>query len=498
MDILETLIFAALSLIFVLFLLDAKRPYKYPPGPSWLPIIGNYFLFKSLKDKHRLTILVWEKLKEYYGPLLGVRLGKDRIVIVSGKELVRELLTKEELEGRPDGFIFRLRAFGEKLGVVFTDGAFGFEQRKFFLKHVRELGFGRSVMEDNITKETTQFISLLNKKFMEGPVSFPKTVEIFIVNNLWRMLAGKRFSETDRKLDHLLSLIHEAFKLQDMSGGLLNQMPFIRFIAPEKSTYNRAVKIIRGLLDFIKETVEEHKKTFSPTRIRDFIDAFLLEMQNCKDDPHSSFTEKQLLVLLMDMIMAGSDSTTNALTFAIIYMINYPYIQRHIQAEMDAVVGRDRCPTLQDRPKLPYTDATLMEVLRVSNIGATTVAHRAKKDFFVNDYIIPKNSIVLFNLYSVHMDKQEWGDPEIFRPERFLDERGNLVLKESLIPFSLGRRRCLGETLSRPTLFLFLTSLLHNFVIESPQGLPPPSMEPIDGAILSAIPFQCVLIPRGK
>lgn len=75
------------------------------------------FLFYSLRRKLSLTHLVWSELAKRYGPIFGVRMGRDVIVIVSGIELVREVLTREEFEGRPDGFLFRLRAFGKRLGT---------------------------------------------------------------------------------------------------------------------------------------------------------------------------------------------------------------------------------------------------------------------------------------------------------------------------------------------------------------------------------------------
>lgn len=93
----------------------------YGTGPLWLPIVGNIFLFYSLRRKlSGLSHLVWEELAKRYGPIFGVRMGRDVIVVVSGIELVREVLTREEFEGRPDGFLFRLRAFGKRLGKCFV------------------------------------------------------------------------------------------------------------------------------------------------------------------------------------------------------------------------------------------------------------------------------------------------------------------------------------------------------------------------------------------
>ncbi|KAG8313366.1 hypothetical protein J6590_001833 [Homalodisca vitripennis] len=497
MDLLAAVVMVILAVALLAFL-DTRKPSKYPPGPKWLPLFGSFWAFYFLLRQFKYTHLAWTRLSAKYGPLVGLRLGRDYIVLVSGQPLVREVLTREEFEGRPDGFLFRLRAFGKRLGVVFTDEAFGLEHRRFVLKHLREMGLGRSSMQDRITEETNQFINCLYDKCQEGPVNVRRVVNICILNNLWGMLAGKRFSIGDERLMQLLDYIHQSFSLQDMSGGLLNQMPFIRFIAPERSSYNKNLEILSKIYSFLIDTIDEHKKKFNPECVYDFIDVFLLEMKKSEGKPDTTFTDEQLLVVLLDLFMAGSDSTSNTLGFTVLYLLHFPHIQDRVVAEIEKVVDNSRAPTLQDRPHMPYTEALIMEVLRFTNIATVSVPHRAKRQVNLDSYIIPKDVTILVSLYSVHMDEQHWGDPHNFRPERFLDSENKIIHDDWLIPFGLGRRRCLGETLARPMLFLFLTSLLYHFNVTSQPGQPLPSMAPVDGAILAPHPFSCLLTPRRR
>lgn len=88
--------------------------------------------------------------------------------------------------------------------------------------------------------------------------------------------------------------------------------------------------------------------------------------------------------------------------------------------------------------RMPYLNATLAEVLRLSNIGPTTIPHRATMDTKLNGYDIKKNYTILANLMSVHQDKEHWGDPENFRPERFIDDNGLFINDSWLIPFGAG------------------------------------------------------------
>jgi cytochrome P450 len=116
---------------------------------------------------------------------------------------------------------------------------------------------------------------------------------------------------------------------------------------------------------------------------------------------------------------------------------------------------------------MPYTSALILEVLRKSSLTPFGIVHNTLDDVTFHGYRIPKDTIILANLYEVHQSEKIWGDPENFRPERFLSEDGSELLKDhpKVIPFSVGKRSCLGETLARNNLFLFLTSLFQTFDI---------------------------------
>lgn len=195
--------------------------------------------------------LVWETLTHYYGNIVGLRLGRDRIIIVSGRSAIREVLTREEFDGRPDGFLFRLRTFRKRLGIVFTDGPFWQEQRRFSLKHLRNFGFGRRDMEDHITLEAKELVANLRSKINE-PLEMHQAFDISVLNVLWAMLAGERFHLGDKRLEELLNISHGVFRLIDMSGGMLNQMPFLRFLIPEQSGFNHHIRSLERMFSFLK------------------------------------------------------------------------------------------------------------------------------------------------------------------------------------------------------------------------------------------------------
>ncbi|XP_075229565.1 methyl farnesoate epoxidase-like [Lycorma delicatula] len=466
-------------------------------GPKWMPITGNFFQFKSLLKEMKYVHLVWKQWASQYGPILGLRLGFDRLVIISSYRYAREVLLSDEFEGRPDGFLFRMRSSGKRLGIVFTDGSFGQRQRKFCLMHLKEFGFGCTLMEKKLTEETNNFIVHLTEKCKDGPVQLYSLINVHVLNTLWTMIADKRHSPNDLKLLSLLDYIHASFHMQDMSGGILNQMPFIRFFGQGRKINKFNLEITNKLISFLKETVENHKQSIKSNHTRDLIDAFLHEIEKEKLLLTNEFTEEQLHILLLDLFMAGADTTTNTIIFLIQMLIKYPLIQKKAQKELDKIFQESSVPTLKDRNRLNYLEALIMEVQRFCNIAPTTIPHRAKKNVKINDFFIPKNTTVLVSLFSIHMDTDHWGDPETFRPERFLDSSGRVKNDKWLIPFGLGRRRCLGETLAKASVFKYVTSLLLNFSISTPSEAMT-NFQPIDGAILFPAPFTAILTPRKR
>lgn len=164
--------------------------------------------------------------------------------------------------------------------------------------------------------------------------------------------------------------------------------------------------------------------------------------------------------ICLDLFMAGSETTSNTLSFACIFMLLYPDVQQKAQNELDQVVGRNRWPELRDRTKyvkklkitnkkniycsissLKYVEVVLMEIQRIANIPPMGIAHRSISDTELSGYFIPKDTMILTSLHSVHMDRAFWGDPHEFRPERFLNEDGKIVYDENyFIPFGNGTK----------------------------------------------------------
>ena len=479
--------------IFVIYLTIqwlVHRAKNYPPGPPSIPFLGNIVFIPS-KNIHFTLAGKW---RQKYGPLVGLTVGSSlRAVAVCGPREVLEILKREEFQGRPKGEFFKERSFNKYLGVFFSDGPFWLEQRRFTLRHLRDFGFGKKSMGDIIAEEVEDAIQEMSRN-----VTFQANgmFAISTLNVLWGMIAGTRYARDDAQLKPILQRLKKVFRSGNPSGGIIQAFPILKRIIPGLIGHTAQMQNLQEMQSMFRSSIKEHEKTIDRNNPRDLTDAYLREMNLQKLNPNTTFTEEGLITICLDLFIAGGETTTSSIEFSLMYMILYPEVQKAVQKELDAVVGQNRRPTLEDRPNLPYVEAVIHELLRVCSIAPIAPPHRATEDAYVNGYFIPKETMLIICIYSLMQDKEHWGDPENFRPERFLNSEGQFVKDEWMLPFGTGKRMCLGEVLARSTVYLFFTSLLQEFTFSLPEGEPKPSTIPLSGFTIAPQPFRVKVTKR--
>lgn len=253
---------------------------------------------------------------------------------------------------------------------------------------------------------------------------------------------------------------------------------------------------------FFERKLAEHRATYQDAEVRDLTDGLLKAAQEANTDQESTnkeyLTDDHLVGTMMDVFLAGAETTATTILWVLAYMISHPDVQARVQKEFDDVIGRERMPGLSDRGSLPYFEATIKETIRHATPFVVGAPHKTTSDTTLKGYNIPKDTMVIFNLWQIHHDPRHWKNPNDFDPTRFLDEQGKLLNVSTLsyMPFSLGPRACLGESLAKTELFLFLSRLLYEFKFENPPDLPLPDMDGTFGVVKSPKPFKVVIKKR--
>ncbi|KAG7175766.1 Methyl farnesoate epoxidase-like 1 [Homarus americanus] len=428
-----------------------------------------------------------------YGPVVGVYFGPQATVIVNGWEAVKESLNNEDLNGRPFNLYLHLAYNGVK-GMMYVEEDLWKEQRRFTLHQFRNLGFSKRSHENIIQEEARELIQEMQDA--DGSVSLQELLGVSLVNILWAVMGGTRFGRKDEHLLDLVNKVHKMFRAGELGGGLVNALPFLLHVWPRDSNFYTVVDARRLVLDFVRKAVEEHKATLDPDNPRDFIDIYINEIYKNQHNPDISFTEEQLSALCTDVFGAGVETGSSTVSFAVLLTILHPHVMHNMQQELDSVLGQDRFPSMDDRNTLVYTEATLMEAFRHSGAAPLTIPHKALRNTTLMGHQIPANTMVMNNLYSVHMDPHYWDDPHLFRPERFINPDGSLRKDERLIPFGKGRRICPGESLARMTSFMLFAALSQRFTFALDPKVPVHNTEGKFGFTLGPPEFKVFAEPR--
>nr|XP_057936611.1 cytochrome P450 2F3-like isoform X1 [Doryrhamphus excisus] len=438
-----------------------KRMRRLPPGPLAFPLLGNL----PQMDKHApfKSLL---KLSETYGPVMTVHLGWQRAVVLVGYEAVKEALVDQadDFTGRMQLPFLHKATRGYGLGI--SNGERWRQLRRFTLTTLRDFGMGRKGMEEWIQEESIHMRARMVKNTPFDPTFL---LSCSVSNVVCCLVFGQRFNHDDDDFLQLLAIIREMIKFASSPlGQMYNIFPWLTERLPGHQ--RKVFAHIETVRSFIKFKIQQHEDTLDSSSPRDYIDCFLNRMQQEKHNVSSEFFYDNLVATVMNLFLAGTETSSSTIRYALSVFIKYPDIQEKMQQEIDAVIGRERCPKMEDRKSMPFTDAVIHEVQRFLDIVPFSLPHYTLHDVSFRGYNIPKDTIIIPMLHSVLKDEKQWAEPQSFNPQHFLDHNGNFKKNPAFMPFAAGKRACVGESLARVELFIFLVSLLQHFTFSCVGG----------------------------
>ncbi|XP_063108866.1 cytochrome P450 2B4-like isoform X1 [Cavia porcellus] len=489
---LSLLLFLALllGLLLLLFKGHPKAHGNLPPGPRPLPFLGNILqmnrkgLFKSFLQ-----------FREKYGDVFTVHLGPRPAVMLCGAETIREALVDQADSFSGRGMIATIESTFQGYGVVFANGDRWKALRRFSLATMRDFGMGKRTVEERIQEEAQCLVEEMKKSKGDllDPLFFFQSATANIICSI---VFGERFDYKDQQFLRLLDLFYQSFALISSLSSQMFEL-FYSVLKYFPGTHSVIYKNLQEINSFIGRSVEKHRETLDPSNPRDFIDTFLLRMDKEKSNSHTEFHHKNLILTSLSLFFAGTETTSTTLRYGFLFLLKYPHVTERVQKEIEQVIGSHRQPALDDRSKMPYTEAVICEIQRFADLLPIGVPHMVTKDTHFRGFFIPKGTEVYPLLSTALHDPRHFEKPDSFNPDHFLDAKGTLKKNEAFVPFSIGKRICLGEGIARAELFLFFTTILQNFSISSPVAPEDIDFTPQELGIGRVPPtYQISFLPR--
>ncbi|XP_051002399.1 cytochrome P450 2C37-like isoform X13 [Acomys russatus] len=479
-----------LSCLFLLSLWkQSSERRKLPPGPTPLPVIGNFLQIDGKNINQTFT-----KLSKAYGPVFTLYLGGQPTVVLHGYEAVKEALIDhgEEFAGRGRLPVFDKVVKG--MGVAFSSGNIWKDTRRLSLMTLRNLGMGKRSIEDRVQEEAQCLVEEL-RKTNGSPCDPTFILGCAPCNVICSIIFQNRFDYKDEDFLNLMQRLNENTHILSSPWlQVCNTFPILLDICP--GSHNTFFKNIACIKSYLLEKIKEHEKSVDVTNPRDFIDYFLIKGRQEKHNQLFNNTHEHLAATVTDLFTGGTETTSTTMRYALLLLMKHPHVTAKVQEEIDRVVGRHRSPCMQDRSQMPYTDAMIHEVQRFIDFVPNSLPHAVTCDVKFRNYLIPKGTTVIASLSSVLNDNKEFPNPEMFDPGHFLDEKGNFKKSDYFMPFSTGKRICAGEGLARMELFLFLTTILQNFKLKPLVHPKDIDTTPVLTGLASVPPsFQLCFIP---
>ena len=488
-------------LVFFVVLLFAKlgqiwrRKAALPPGPIGWPIVGHLPMLGT--HPHLYFMELWRM----YGPFVYIRMGSRDTLIVNGYKACQDVFTDNF-----NGNIFADRPDFESFSVMQPEYIQGFglaaysedwKIKKRILTAALKIITTKQNVHDLIWRNASELVDTLAKQ------QIPTDPRVYIKNAIAKVVLPLVFGEEEDftlspASQELFESVEKFHEYQKAGGNPGDLFPWVSCIY-HTSGFKTFVKTERRISEICKQQFDKHTDLFEEDNVKDLIDTLIFTSKHiCKQRLNHVGSENVQDVGIQSIVGAGLVSTTTVIQWMFIYTAAYPDFKNRVHEEICKIIGKERRARIGDMISMPYTMAYIYEILRHTTIVPLAFPHATTGEAKINQYVIPKGTLVLPNLWSVSRDETIWMNPEIFDPNRFMTDDGNTFDKKKgflVLTFGCGKRSCPGEQLALIELFIFFVTLLQKLDISEDKNHPL-AFESVFELALQPKPFKVLITPR--
>ncbi|XP_076927943.1 desmethyl-deoxy-podophyllotoxin synthase-like [Bidens hawaiensis] len=460
------IVFAFFIFILMLLKLTKKSTPHLPPGPWKLPIIGSIH--------HLGTALPHQRLRELankFGPLMHLQLGELSVIVVSSPEIAKEVMKTHDsnFSDRPYIYASSVICNGATNLTFAPYGDFWRRVRKIcsqeLMSPMRVQSFGPTREE-----EVSKFIKSI-KEHVGSQINLSER----IFSLTYGITAKAAFGNKCKDEDLFIALVKEA---SAAAGGFnVSDLFPSSTLLPLVTGFKVKIEKIRDRFEeIVGNIIEEHKTKKADNNVgvndedEDFVDV-LLRFQKC-GDVNFPLSVANIKAIILDIFSGGSETSSTTVEWAMSEMLKHPKILEKTQSEIRKVVNERRTIDETGIQEIMFLKLVIKETLRLHPPAPLLLPRENREKCDINGYHIPAKSKVIVNAWAVNRNPKWWKDPEIFNPERFLNNSVDFKgVNYEYIPFGGGRRVCPGISFGLANVDLPLIKLLYHFDWKLPDGM---------------------------
>ncbi|MGD1836124.1 MAG: cytochrome P450 [Nitrososphaeraceae archaeon] len=468
-----------------------KKQLNYPEGPS--SILPAKILRKFLHD----PLNTFRNIAEKYGDLSHFKLGRQHVYLINNPDYIEKVLIYDHPNFKKGKRLQNAKKLiGE--GLVTSEGKHHDAQKRiiqpFFLpKKISAYG---SIM----TKYTTN----VSKQWVDGSIIdiHKEMIDLTFAIICKSMMNYDMNTKEAEKFTEAFSIMkHYSRRLQNPIGHVLDSIPILPKVAQSRKAEGTLEKIVYKLINDRKKLIKD-KNISDVSSLKsdnaDLLTKLLLIQKTSEsftkdikqdnsnitknsqiDNSNSELPDKQIRDHLITMLLAGHETTANALTWTFYLIAQNPDVEKKLTKEIDALIQdkrrentsenkdntqSDRNITVKDIPKLKYVEKVLRESMRLYP-PVWSIGRMVKEDYQLGEYTIPKDSSVFMSQYVMHRDNRFYKDPELFNPDRWTDDFKRHLPRFAYFPFGGGLRGCIGEPFAWQEGILILANMMKSWTM---------------------------------
>jgi 26-hydroxylase len=214
----------------------------------------------------------------------------------------------------------------------------------------------------------------------QNPIDLEPHFAVAVSNVVCSMLMSVRFTQDDPKFIRFNQMIAEGMRLFGKIYSI-DYIPALQYLPTIQKAKSQIAQNRKEMFEFHREVIEEHRRTFDRNNIRDLVDYYLKEIEIAKENGTEKELfdgcdhDEQIMQVVGDLFSAGMETIKTTLLWLIVFMLRNPQAKKQVQDELDSVVGRSKMPKFSDLQFLPYTESTILEVMRISSIVPLATTH---------------------------------------------------------------------------------------------------------------------------